>query len=97
MKKFQLVGWVPQKLGPFFFSAVSSLRLLPRSPLPTYFSNPFLSPDIPVKLGDILTLDNWLGTGLKEGELALPEDSKPGSFSRLRRVFISLVSVKNPR
>ncbi|KAL7413187.1 ubiquitin carboxyl-terminal hydrolase 14 [Mrakia frigida] len=49
MKKFQLVGWVPQKL------------------------------DIPVKVGDIINLDNWLGTGLKEGEVALPEDTKPAA------------------
>ena len=42
----------------------------------TLYSLPFV--DIPVAVGDVITLDSYLGSGLKDGETELPEDSKPG-------------------
>lgn len=43
--------------------------------------------DIPVSVGDVITLDSYVGTGLKDGETELPEDPKPSSSIYPSRLF----------
>jgi hypothetical protein len=71
-KKFQLVNWVPTKLGRFlgairvFSSSVAEKK-------PHYADVPVVLPD-----GDIVTLDQYLGKGLQPDETELPNDVPGG-------------------
>lgn len=66
-KKFQLVNWVPTKLGTYFSS--SSYHLI-------YLNHTCLL-DIPIILpsSDQLVLDRYLSRGLQPTETELPSDS----------------------
>ena len=71
-KKFQLVNWVPTKLG----------ACLPYSDMASNSSN--FASDIPIILpdGDVLTFDqHHLGRGLQPGETELQEDNVPTGMS----------------
>ena len=62
-KKFQLVNWVPSKLGEFCLDSLT-------------FTNTDECADIPIILpeDDIIVLDEYVGRGLQPGEEELPND-----------------------
>ena len=69
-KKFQLVNWVPAKLGMAFPGTCHDSLLT-------------LRVDIPVVLpeSDELQLDEYIGRGLQPGETELPNDEAGASCS----------------
>ena len=69
-KKFQLVNWVPAKLGMAFPGTCHDSLLT-------------LRVDIPVILpeSDELQLDEYLGRGLQPGETELPNDEAGASWN----------------
>jgi hypothetical protein len=85
-KKFQLVNWVPAKLGACFFHLVLFAVLFT-----------FISTDIPVILppeDELVFTDRHLGQGLQASETELPNESAGkqavghSSFSKLIFCFI---------
>ena len=72
-KKFQIVNWVPAKLGAYSFHLVLSAVLF------TFFKK--ISTDIPVILppeDELVFTDRHLGQGLKANETELPDESAGG-------------------
>jgi ubiquitin carboxyl-terminal hydrolase 5/13 len=71
-KKFQLVNWVPTKLG---VCLLGHLRLF------VWFSF-LLCIDVPLIVPDDVVLDDHIGRGIQPGEVELPGDNaeSPGRF-----------------
>jgi ubiquitin carboxyl-terminal hydrolase 5/13 len=68
MKKFQLVNWVPTKLG----RSAARFRVL-RNPLPV--EHELTGAEIPVDVPDHLSLDTFLSAGRQAGEEELDTDA----------------------
>jgi ubiquitin carboxyl-terminal hydrolase 5/13 len=78
-KKFQLVNWVPAKLGPFHLFSSSIIA-----------GNLHRQIDIPVNLpeGDELVFtEAHFGRGLQNGEIELPNDAAGESPQRNRKAI----------
>lgn len=70
MKKFQLVNWMPTKLGMYTFGGSSAS--IAQRPLV------LITLDIPVRIPQEINLDTYLGKGRRDGELELDLDVAPG-------------------
>ena len=73
-KKFQLVNWVPTKLGELLYHPVPT----PLVPSCVFHLTEWIwdMTDIPLIMppADEVTLDEYVGTGIQPGEEELPDD-----------------------
>lgn len=77
MKKFQLVNWMPTKLG--MCDLLELHRLLADNSVP----------DIPVTVRDDLTMDKYLSAGKQDGEVELAESNQEASLPEFDAAALS--------
>jgi hypothetical protein len=72
MQKFQMVNWVPAKLGKlvWFSRHLGYVKLKAVT----------VSKDIPVNVDDELLLDEYLSSGKQDGEVEIEEEGRSSSW-----------------